>query len=182
MFSVINFEELSATRLCEYIQRKLHAEIRVAFDVVKLYIFQDYTCSCNCSTQYTMLRNVFEKVEQECESIFQKEKLILFPLIEEREKNADRTTWKADLVLSLQNYHQNVLQLLSKIQKISHNYTVSHHAAPERKLCVQELFGLEQAIQTWIRLEHNVLFPKMQTLGFPDIFEAEEGHGQTHSV
>lgn len=162
MYSIVNFIELSPKALCEYIHTKFHPQIRHAFTVVRLYIHQEYPCVCNCSTQYALIRLLFVKMEEEVEQIFRKESLILFPLIIEQQQEGIQAHWNEGLFQWLENYHQKIQQMLDKIRRLSHNYTVHPDTAPEKKLLVAELYNLDTNIQNWVRMEQGVLFPKMQ--------------------
>lgn len=164
MYSAINFHELSATTLCEYIEVKFHARIRLSLSVVKLYINNNYPCNCNCSTQFSLIGLLFSKLEEEVEAIFKKEEIVLFPLIKEHEHRHIATQLREGFTTSLENYHRKIVQMLDKLHKLSHNYIVHFEAAPEKKLCVEELFYLQQELLDWMRLEESVLFPKIKTV------------------
>ncbi len=161
MYSLINFHEIETEVLCEYIEEKLHRLLRHQSDLIKKYLERDLYCVCNCTTQFSLIRMLFHRLDDEMEQVFRKESLILFPLIRENERRSSPRKIQEAAFKRLRESHSKMIQISQKIRQLTSNYFAKPGWNSPAKLCVNELFNFEQSLQNWIHLEEGILFPKV---------------------
>ncbi|MBX7240983.1 MAG: hemerythrin domain-containing protein [Bacteroidia bacterium] len=161
MYCLINFYEIETDVLCDYIEDKLHVMLRHQASLIQKYLHQDLYCVCNCTTQFSLIQVLFQRLEDEMEQVFRKEKLILFPLIRENVNNPKPHALSAKVFDLLRESHNKMIQISQKIRQLTSNYFAKPGWNAAAKLCVNELFDFEQSLQQWIHLEEGVLYPKV---------------------
>ena len=163
MYYVVNFHEIEAYILCDYIEDKLHASLRLQAALIQKYLRQDLYCVCNCTTQFSLIQVLFQRLEEEMEQVFRKESIVLFPLIREQVEGNGLKKINENAFEILKESHNKMIQIAQKLRQLTNNYFVKSGWNAPAKLCVNELFDFEQALQRWIHLEEGVLFPKLDS-------------------
>ncbi len=164
MYCLVNFYEIETDVLCDYIEDKLHVVLRHQASLIQKYLQQDLYCVCNCTTQFSLIQVLFQRLNDEMEQVFRKEKLILFPLIRENINNLTPHTLSDKVFDLLKESHNKMIQISQKIRQLTSNYFAKPGWNAAAKLCINELFDFEQTLQQWIHLEEGVLYPKVATV------------------
>lgn len=162
---------LSDTTLCElldYIQDKHHTYTKQELE--QLPQLMEKVASRH-GEHYPNLFELKDLLQAVCDDLgphLIKEEMVLFPYIEELEKNFSKQLMISpspfgsvlNPVRMMRMEHEEVGELLMKMRAISNDYTLPEGACPSFTALYHRLSELERDLHQHIHLENNLLFPR----------------------
>jgi len=114
------------------------------------------------------LRDTFQRVCDDLWPHMMKEETVLFPYIEELEKNFSKQIMGSsppfgtilNPVRMMRQEHEEVGELLVKMRAISNDYTLPEGACPSFTALYHRFAEFERDLHQHIHLENNLLFPR----------------------
>ncbi len=166
--STPNFNEMSLDILVDFLEHSNHYSLRKLIVVITnqvkylLYLEKSHPEIILISEQLLILVKLLEKYLNMEERFF-------FPSIKNLIQDSEKSLKQSDnlpsnLIVKVQNEHSKILQILSKIRKLTVNFVPSESSNPSLKLCYAQMFNLEQDIQKYLFIAQNILFPKLTVL------------------
>jgi hypothetical protein len=157
-------EALTPEGLCNLIQLEYQPEILSSCsDIGKYFLLHPYIKELSLSvSELTQL--LFSKLDDELKHLFLKETGIVFPCIRKNfhgTVNLQGTCLDSKVFETVHGTHQVIIGLTQKIRQLLNNYVVKPNWSREWKLCINEMFILENKILQWIHVEQNLLYPKV---------------------
>ncbi|RAJ85419.1 hypothetical protein CLV59_102122 [Chitinophaga dinghuensis] len=165
-FAIINFHELSPTTLCDVVVHKFHHPIEQTADEIMTYFNLELPDDSQVAGSAAIQQLLFSRLHAEFSQVIRKEATILYPVIrekcvlEEKYKCIQPATYE-----SIRQAFQKITLLLQKLRQVSDNYQIQQTWSSEYKLCVSNLYMLEQLIQQWLYIEQNILYPTVTKPG-----------------
>ncbi|MBV8254727.1 MAG: hypothetical protein JO154_19150 [Chitinophaga sp.] len=165
-FAIINFHELSPTTLCDVVVHKFHTPIEQTADQIMTYFNLELQDDSKVSGSATIQQLLFSRLHAEISQVIRKEATILYPvirekcLLEEKCKCIQPTTYE-----SIRQAFQKITLLLHKLRQVSANYQIQQTWSSSYKLCISDLYMLEQLVQQWLYIEQNILYPAVTKPG-----------------
>lgn len=168
----LNFSEFRADELAGYISDKHHSFTRRIAENILERLNQLMGSEERGREEYRHLRNLCDMLFSELNNHMRKEETILFPFIRKMvqteqgqvEKEFPAVTMVKNPIDLLLREHRRISLLLQEIRVTTHNYKPAEERSTYCKLCLSELFDLDQDIQKHFYLEETVLYPKLLAL------------------
>lgn len=159
-YAIINFHELTPAALCDVIANKFHHPIeRTAEEVMAWFNLErqdDPTAPATADLQQLL----FAKMQTEIIQLMRKETSIIFPVIrnasihKKGRKSLQPTTYD-----SIQQSFQKIMLLLQKIRQVTGNYLLQGYWSSAYKICISDMYTMEQLLQQWLYIAQNILYP-----------------------
>lgn len=149
---IINYYNFSSEELCQYLEERYYTQILSDMLTVQKYLTQ---LACNEDSDVVSVMNVvFQQLEQEVKQLFTKDKLLLFPYFKKQtEVNIN--------LQPVQQIHQKIQTILIQLRKLLNNYIQQPDWSNGYKICVNELYALEQSIHQVLYIKENYLWAKL---------------------
>jgi regulator of cell morphogenesis and NO signaling len=161
----LNFKELRADKLTEYIVNNHHSSIRSALSRYAVHSKTILKLDVNLHPEIVMIDKYVTELTKLVEQHLDFEEFIFFPYIKglvhgdiEKDHELDSPIKRA------KSERIRITELLKKIRVTSANYTPAVNSSPALKLCYAQLFDLEQDVHKHSFLEENILFTKLNDL------------------
>lgn len=167
----VNFDEMSASELCEYIAKRHHGFIREEMDKIKDHLKTATQVDSGLAPELKEIVQLFARVREEIEQHFRREEKILFPFIRSLtadKKFSDEAEPAAKLIEKpldeMNEDHRLIGLIFSEIRTLSRNYFQVPESSPTHKLCYEELIALEEDLEKQFYVEEKILTPKLIAL------------------
>ncbi|MBN9299517.1 MAG: hypothetical protein J0I41_21130 [Filimonas sp.] len=158
-----DLQTLSTIELCDFIENEYHNRIKQYCCNVQVFLEANPHIQDLPFSTAELFHLLTDKLCAELNSLLLKESGIVFPFIRQQAKTfpaqncieikaADTIRIKQDIIT----------MLLQKIRALFNNYTNQPAWTNQLKICVGELFNLEQTVLQWIHTEQYQLFPKFK--------------------
>jgi regulator of cell morphogenesis and NO signaling len=164
----IDFDQLDLQDLIHYIKEKEHAYYRQMMPLIQKHLVDVTIEKTKISLGFRAVSDGFSQICPLLDQHLRKEDDILFPYILGQLEGKENDTYNEKLIpliespiQLLQKEHTAIDKLLAKINKISHNFYTPDSAAPTYKLAYQELREFEKKLARTIKMEDEILFPKI---------------------
>ncbi|MCW3462475.1 hypothetical protein [Chitinophaga nivalis] len=158
--AIINFHELSPATLCDVITNKFHLPIEHTAAQIMAYFNLEKQEDSSAPATADLQQLLFVKLQTEISQLIRKEATILFPVIRNiTTHNTGKKSIQPAAYDSVLQSFQKILLLLQKIRQVSANYLLQRHWSSAYKICISDLYSLEQLTQQWIYVEQNILYP-----------------------
>ncbi len=170
-YNPVNFKEMSPSELCDYIAKRHHKYVREEFGKISDHLKTALNVDVNSGPELRAIIKLFHELHDELEQHFNKEEEILFPLVQQLIISEETERAKKNLSVSIidkpleemNKDHKKIERILSEIRRLSHDYFLDPMSSPTHKLCLNELFALEDDLHKQFYLEENILTPKLIT-------------------
>ncbi len=157
-------EALTPEGLCNLIQLEYQPEIMKSCSEIESFLMlHPYIKELPLSVS-EMAQLLFRKLEDELKHLFLKESGIVFPCIKKSYKGTENlkdNCLDTKVFETVHNTHQVIIGLTQKLRQLLNNYVVKPAWSKEWKLCINEMFLLENKILQWVHIEQNLLYPKV---------------------
>lgn len=157
---LIDIKQLSEAELCDYLEYKFYTGIRQLLTTIHHYT-AELSADGEGALQSEIFGLLFNKLEDETQQMMRNDEIIIFPLIRQKNKYGALSTGKVPVAF-IGQMHKKIMLLLDKIRHQLNNYISKPEWIPAYKICIGEMFNLEQEIQQAIYLKENVLLLKMK--------------------
>ncbi len=163
---VVNFNELRADKLIEYIIDTHHSYIKNALSRFNVHSKTIVKVDLMIHPEVSLINQLTQELKELLEQHLNFEKYILFPYIKKLIVNTkESSNYLLDSpIKKIRSEHLKIAAHLKQIRVLSNNYTPSVNSSPALKLCYAQLFDLEQDIHKHAFLAENVLFSKLSDL------------------
>ncbi|CAL1521166.1 hypothetical protein [Chitinophaga sp. MM2321] len=159
-YALINFHELSPAALCDIIVNKFHLPVEQTAEQVMAYFLLERQEDPTTPTAADLQQLLFAKMQAECIQLIRKESTILFPVIRNTSiHNTGKKCIQPAAYESIQQSFQKILLLLQKLRQVTDNYLIQGHWSSAYKICLSDMYTMEQTLQQWIYVEQNILYP-----------------------
>jgi iron-sulfur cluster repair protein YtfE (RIC family) len=159
-YAIINFHELTPSALCDVIANKFHLPLTQTAEQVMAYFNLERQEDHSAPAAADLQQLLFGKMQTEVSQLIRKEATILFPVIRNiSTHNTGKKNIQPAAAESVQQSFQKILLLLQKLRQVSGNYQLQHNWSSAYKICVSDMFVMEQILQQWIYIEQNILYP-----------------------
>ena len=172
----INFDDLTLTRLADYIVTTHHSFVIKESPQILAYLEKVASKHGDRHPEMLKIVELFAAVKEEMDQHMQKEELILFPRIKEienqvtegREIQINHTYLQAPINM-MEQEHDQAGALMSEINKLTDNYVPPADACTTYRLSFAAMKAFEMNLHQHVHLENNILFPKaIQLFGMPN--------------
>lgn len=172
----INFDDLTLTRLADYIVTTHHSFVIKESPQILAYLEKVASKHGDRHPEMLKVVELFAAVKEEMDQHMQKEELILFPRIKEIEKQVaegreiqiNHTYLQAPINM-MEQEHDQAGALMSEINKLTDNYVPPADACTTYRLSFAAMKAFEMNLHQHVHLENNILFPKaIQLFGMPN--------------
>jgi len=170
------FDKMSLQELVGYIVRVHHTYVKLNAPQISNYILRVATKHGDRFPYMVEVYQLFAELIEELHDHMAKEETQLFPRITLLELNASQNgntpILNAPIELMKQE-HEQAGVLLSKIRKLTSDYTAPDQACTTFKLTLESLQAFEEDLHKHVHLENNILFPKTLQLFSPQLSEGD---------
>jgi regulator of cell morphogenesis and NO signaling len=169
-YHLINFYELPLDELCVYITEKHHAFTKQILPVINERLNNLIMKESDENSQrWIRVSDCFNKLNEEMIQHMRKEETVLFPFAHkmqlaangEGDKDFPRITMVKNPVELMNKEHNKVSQLLKEIRELTNNYAGHVDDSTQCRVCLAEMFELDQDLQKHFYLEERVLYNGM---------------------
>ncbi len=157
------FDQMSLQELAGYIVRVHHTYVKLNAPIIGNYILKVAT---KHGDRFPYMVEVYQLYAELVEALLEhmdKEETQLFPRITLLELNASQNgntlVMNAPVELMMQE-HEQAGMLISKIRKLTNDYTPPEQACTTFGLTLESLKAFEEDLHKHVHLENNILFPK----------------------
>ena len=164
-----NFSDWKLTFLADYIVNVHHRYVNNNLALIGGFAEKVAKVHGSHNTETLEIDSLWKEVEAELTVHMKKEELVLFPFIKNLEQHAEgllQDTPKSHFatvknpVRMMEHEHDNVGNLMHRIQLISNNFTPPEYACNTYKVLYAKLQEFSDDLHLHIHLENNILFPK----------------------
>jgi regulator of cell morphogenesis and NO signaling len=168
-YHLLNFTEFRADELAGYVTDKHHSYARQAAEIIHDRLNHLMSMNDDSKEDYRHLWNLFDQLFLELDNHMRKEETILFPFVRKMvqadqghgEDEFPSVTMVRNPIELLLKEHRRVSNLLQELRMATNHYKPADESSPTCKLCLAEMFDLDQDIQRHFYLEETVLYPKL---------------------
>jgi regulator of cell morphogenesis and NO signaling len=162
----VNFNELRADKLTEYIVENHHPSIRSALSRYAVHSKTILKLDITLHPEVVMIDKYVTELTKLVEQHLDFEEFIFFPYVKGLVYgDIDELDHELESPMErIKNERSRIKELLRKIRTLSDNYTPAINSSPALKLCYAQLFDLEQDVHKHSFLEENILFSKLNEL------------------
>jgi regulator of cell morphogenesis and NO signaling len=154
--------------LAEYIVQTHHSYINKLMPEISAYALKVSKVHGNLHPELVEINKLVEDLFEELKNHMLKEELILFPYIIQMAEYKNNTATRPEArfgevqnpVGMMESEHDLAGDLMLKINRLSHQYTVPEDACASYTMLYSMLAEFEQDLHLHIHLENNILFPK----------------------
>gem|GEM_PF-783583 len=165
-FAIINFHELCPAELCEVIAHKFHTPVEQTAEQVLSYFAIDRQDDQQAPPATDIQHLLFSRMQAEILQLVRKEGTILFPVVITAYGNReDVRCIQPATYHSIRSSHQKITLLLQKLRQVTDNYQLQATWSNAYKLCVGDMYSLEQLVHQWIYVTQNILYPAVTKPG-----------------
>ena len=166
--TVIDFDKMNLTQLCDYIVQTHHAYVKKEMPQIYAYLQKVSSKHGERHPELGEIFGFFSAVKEDMEDHMRKEELVLFPRIKELQKLADNENARLQLtmgylqspIIVLEQEHDHAGRVLNDIRIFSNDYTPPQDACTTYRLSFAALKAFELDLHQHVHLENNILFPK----------------------
>jgi regulator of cell morphogenesis and NO signaling len=164
-----NFTEWKLSFLADYIVNVHHKYVSNNLDLIGGFAEKVARVHGHHNTETIEINNIWNAVTAELTMHMKKEELVLFPYIKNLERKADGIIGEMppshfatvkNPVNMMENEHNDVGNLMHRIQNLSNNFTPPEYACNTYKVLYAKLHEFSDDLHMHIHLENNILFPK----------------------
>lgn len=160
-----DFNSWSLTKLADYIVFKHHNYIKEQTPIIKQFADKVAKVHGPSDESLVTLRDLFYEISNELIPHMQKEEMVLFPAV--RQKELGETNFPfGDIsgpIAMMEHEHDNAGELMFKIKDITNDFTPPDHACNTYKALFHSLSEYADDLFQHIHLENNILFKKAQS-------------------
>lgn len=176
--TVINFEELSLSKLVDHIVMHHHQYVKNEMPLIAMYLQKIAAKHGSRHPEMLKVFEIFISLKEEMEMHMQKEEQILFPRIkaaenlagEENGQHTNQSFLQAPIHM-MEEEHDDAGEAMAAIRELTNDYTLPADACTTYKLSFAALAAFEMDLHHHVHLENNILFPKALRL-----FSLQEAH------
>ena len=176
--ATLNFQEMSAVELIQYILDKHHVYTREEMDRLETLVEKVVAAHGANHSELLSIRDLLQQLFAELKGHMFKEEQILFPYLVELEQcvRQQRPAPFAPFgtvnnpIRMMMFEHDHAGEILREVRKLSRNYTTPDDACVSYQTFYEALEAFEKDLHQHIHLENNLLFPEATKL------EAAMGH------
>lgn len=171
-FHLINYNDMSAAALCEFVQNKHNKKIRQSMQLIGMHLDKWMESYLKQNPLSEGLKDKIMALFDLVDTHLRKEETVLFPFVAKMDaklkgfdmENFPKQSIIANPIKMMQEEHNKITDRISEIRSITNNYTVSDCNEGDCILCMTEMFDLEQEMMKQIFVEQTILFPKILRL------------------
>lgn len=164
----INFNDLEADELCDYIVNKHHSYVTQSLPQILNHLGKVIGKHGKNHPELEQVLYYFSELRKELEPHLRKEEFILFPYIktlcktiEDDPDSKSPTSLIQNPINVLVKEHDHAAEYLRDIRALTEDYTPPVDACTTYKLVLAELQAFEKDLHIHVHLENNILFPKV---------------------
>ncbi|WP_212001011.1 hypothetical protein [Chitinophaga sp. HK235] len=159
-YAIINFHELTPAALCDVITSKFHQPIEHTAEEIMAWFNLERQDDPSAPATADLQQLLFTKMQTEFTQLMRKETSIIFPVIRNAAiHNKGQKSLQPAVYDSIQQSFQKIILLLQKLRQVTGNYLLQGHWSAAYKICISDMYSLEQLLQQWIYVEQNILYP-----------------------
>jgi regulator of cell morphogenesis and NO signaling len=159
----LNFKDWSAEFLADYIVYVHHTYVKQNLGVISEFAEKVASVHGQHDPRTIEIAKLFSNISSELTSHMAKEEGILFSAIKAKTENHHFELDEKTISL-LEDEHEEVGDLVKKIQELSDNFTTPEWACNTFKALYFKLEEFTSDLFQHIHLENNILFPKVKNL------------------
>ena len=163
----INFNNLSLSKLTEYIVSTHHEYVKKEMPAIAQYLQKIVAKHGERHPEMCKVLQVFTAVQEEMELHMKKEETVLFPRIKELEKEQMagnqppiNIAYLKSPIIMMEQEHDHAGAALAAIRQLTANYNSPTDACTTYRLSFVALEAFELDLHQHVHLENNILFPK----------------------
>lgn len=163
----VDFQRMKLSQITDYIVATHHAYVREQLPQVYGYLQRVAAKHGDRHPEMRKVFALFAQVKQELEDHMQKEELVVFPRVNDVERQLANKTFPGLTITYLQAplemmeaEHEQAGRILSEIRQLTNDYTAPADACTTYRLCLSSLQAFELDLHQHVHLENNVLFPR----------------------
>ncbi|MBV7528630.1 hypothetical protein [Chitinophaga sp. sic0106] len=165
-FAIINFHELCPAELCEVTVHKFHTPVEQTADQVISYFLHDLQDDRKAPAAANIQHLLFSRLQAEIFQVIRKESTILFPVIEKASENKeDPRCIQPTTYQTIRSSYQKITLLLQKLRQVTGNYQLQPTWSNAYKICIGDMYVLEQLVHQWMYVTQNILYPAVTKPG-----------------
>jgi regulator of cell morphogenesis and NO signaling len=164
--TALDFDALTLHELSDYIVKTHHAYLKREMPQIVCYLQKVVSKHGNAHPEMVEIARLFNVLHAEMSAHLQKEEDLIFPAICQLESNqvqpASCTMQQAFALpfVDLENEHETAGNIMTEINKLTHNYTLPPDSCTTFTLLYASLKGFELDLHQHVHLENGLLFPK----------------------
>lgn len=159
---LVEINELSPGKLCNYIDNKHYQPIKHLLDTITEYI-EEWTAEATEADQVEVVSILFYRLKDEIEQLIRNDTLIIFPLIR-NDQQVEASKCRKLPVEMIHSKNKKIMYLLDKLRHIANDYIAKPNWTQQFRLLCDELHNLDQQVLQTIYLKENVLLPKVEKI------------------
>jgi iron-sulfur cluster repair protein YtfE (RIC family) len=158
---LIEFSELTAAKLCTYIENKQYQQIESLMDSIRNNL-QDLQNDTHEAEKVELIAVIYYRICDEVNQMIRNDRLIIFPLI--RDDGSKACKGRKLPTEMIQKMHKKIMTLHERLRHMLNSYLAQPDWSQDFKLICEELHSLEQQVMQVIYLKENILLPKVENL------------------
>ena len=162
--AVVDWSSRPVDELLDHIVNDRHAELHRALPSLRSNSERAAAAGRRAAADLSMVRQVIEDLESDLSLVLYQEARVLFPAV----RAGGLGPIDADLagtIAMVRDHHQNLLGSLSLLRRVTNLYTAPDGAGDAVRELYAAAAALDDALKGLIRLEENVLFPRLLAAG-----------------
>jgi len=172
VLSIHNYTDWNCDYLTDYIVQTHHEYVNQAIPQILPLAKKVVEVYGEKHTELVIIQSLFQQLSNEMLLHMKKEELVLFPYIkkltlaESDEKSVDRPSFGSikSPVSVVEIEHETAGIMLTRLSKLSNNYTPPDDACNTFQLLFAKLKEFEADLHMHVHLENNILHPKAMAL------------------
>lgn len=162
--AVFDWSSRPLEELLDHIVNDRHAELHRALPSLRSISGRAAAAGRRGKPDLSMVRQVIEDLESDIALVLYQEARVLFPAV--RAGGPRPTDGElAGTIATVRDHHQNLLGSLSLLRRVTDLYTAPDGAGDGVRDLYAAAAALDDALKGLIRLEENVLFPRLLAAG-----------------
>ncbi len=150
--------------LCDHIEQTHHAYLREELPRLNAMISKVVKVHSKAHAELPEIEQAFGELRAELEPHMFKEEQVLFPAIRQLEQSKTQPEFPfgtvANPIRMMEHEHDNAGNALSRIRKLTRDFTVPEGACNTYRAMLDGLSELEADLHQHIHKENNILFPR----------------------
>jgi regulator of cell morphogenesis and NO signaling len=160
-----DWNSLSLAELIAHLISQHHEYLRIELPRLQQCLYTVYeTYRAQDSATLASLPGLLFLMKDDLDLHMRKEELVLFPAIEQLEREAAASSGLSSRIRTMLSEHDSTAEALSDIRRTTRDYQLPSHACDRYRALFQDFEALERGLQFHMYLEESILFPRALSL------------------
>jgi regulator of cell morphogenesis and NO signaling len=163
---VIDWESMRLSSIIDHIQENYHAFLDEELEPLEQFVTRVNFRHGGDQPHLVTMYNLYLEFKDKLINHLNKEEEEVFPLIKQYEENPskDLAARVQELTIQLENEHEEEVNLLNKLRKVTHAFTPPATACNTYRITYARLAELEENTLQHVHVENNILLKRLKTL------------------